>query len=226
MWRLLLLLTLPFTSCYAYQFFTLKSDHLQENTKHEYVLENDTLKIIYNFNGQDCPVTLSFHNKTSKPLIIDWKKSAIIINDTATSYYSNVYEIQATENGTHFNHVYAGNLSGNIYGNSEEGFIPPNATITKDPVRIKVRAVGPNKFNNQKKVETPNQVPVKFQEKEFDKQNTPFQFRSYLTLKFQGEDKEFFIDNAFYVTRVKLTKAVPAWSSDNSGNTFYIKISQ
>ena len=225
MWRILLLISFLFPSCYAYQFFTLKNDHLVENNKHEFVLENDTLKITYNFNGKDCPLNLSFFNKTNKPLLIDWKKSAVIVNDTATSLYSNAYEINGIENGSRYGHSYSGNLSGKVVGQEENSFIPPNASITRSLINLTVQPIGINQFGSEKKVEIPNQVPVKFQEKEFNKQNTPFQFRSYITFKFQGEDKEFYIDNAFYVKKVKLTKAVPAWSSDNSGNTFYIKTS-
>ena len=226
MWRFLLLLSLPFASCYSYQYFTLKSDRLVENTMREYVLENDTVKIIYNFNGKDCPVTLSFYNKTSKPLIIDWKKSAIIVNDTATSYYSNVYALNATESGSGIHRVYSGSIYGNIYGNEEIAFIPPNSAITRTPFKASAKPVDIIEFNPQKRIDTINQLPIKFQEKEFGKQNTPFQFRSYLTLKFQGEDKEFYIDNAFYVTSVKFTKASPELINDASGNTFYIRISQ
>jgi hypothetical protein len=223
MWRSILLIPFLFTSCYTYQYFTLKNDHLQQNNKHEFVLENDTLKITYNFNGKDCPVVISLFNKASKPLLIDWKKSAVIVNDTAISLYSNAYQINGQETGARFGHVYSANLSGKVVGHEETAFIPPNASITRSLITLTVQPIEINEFGSQKKVGNINQTSIKFQEKEFASQNTPFQFRNYLTFKFQGEEKEFNIENSFYVSNVKFTMASPPVVGDTSGNTFYIK---
>ena len=198
---------------------------MRENSNHEFVLDNDTLKITYNFNGKDCPVVISLLNKTNKPLLIDWKKSAVIVNDTAMSLYSNAYLLNGQETGARFGHVYSANLSGKVVGHEEIAFIPPNASITRSLINLIVQPIGINEFGSQKKIKIINQTPIIFQEKDFDKQSTPLRFRNYLTFKFQGDDKEFSIENAFYVSNVKLTKALPEEVGDTSRNTFYIKTS-
>src|SRR5215211_6890458 len=82
------LVSFIFSSCYTYQYFTVSSNYLSKNEENEFIAENDTLKIVYHFSAYNSSVKLTLYNKTNEPLEINWKKSALIINEKATSYYS------------------------------------------------------------------------------------------------------------------------------------------
>src|SRR5688500_275491 len=82
----ILLVPLFLTSCLRYQFDTISSN-LKENEMNNHVLENDTLIIKHAFQGENCPVQISIQNKLDVPLFVDWKRSAVIINDQSYSYW-------------------------------------------------------------------------------------------------------------------------------------------
>ena len=60
--------------------YTVKNDY------GEFVVEDDSIDVVYNFYGHNAPITVGVVNKMSKPLYVDWTKSGIMIDDTPTSY--------------------------------------------------------------------------------------------------------------------------------------------
>src|ERR1700744_5157672 len=68
------------TGCSSYQYMTVDSSELKKNAHRQLTWENDTLKLIYDFNGYGGPIRLYVYNKTSQPLYVNWKKSALIRN--------------------------------------------------------------------------------------------------------------------------------------------------
>ncbi|HNC30155.1 MAG TPA: hypothetical protein PKX08_09130, partial [Cyclobacteriaceae bacterium] len=71
------------TGCSTYQYVTVSSPL---KTQNEFIAENDTVKISYDFSGEQGPVKISIYNKLSTPLYVDWSKSALIIGDMRKSY--------------------------------------------------------------------------------------------------------------------------------------------
>src|ERR1044072_8385415 len=95
---LFILLTILIASCSRYQYVTINGSDIKSNNNHEFVEENDSVRIQYTFNGPDAPINLVIVNKTSVPIIIDWSRSALIVNDKAISYVSNLVPIEGTFN--------------------------------------------------------------------------------------------------------------------------------
>src|SRR5258705_9998756 len=65
----------------------------QKIKKIEFIAENDTCRITYNFCGEKGPIHISIYNKTNKPLQVDWKKSAVIFGENAVSYFTSESKI-------------------------------------------------------------------------------------------------------------------------------------
>lgn len=135
-----------FTSCTTYQYMTVSSNNIQQNDKKEFLLENDSIRLTYNFNGANAPVNLEVKNKLDKPIYIDWKRSVLIINDRATSYAPG----SLTVSGSTYSSVTApltGRRNLNDISTSADfqstvefprdmEFIPPEVQVNKVPINV------------------------------------------------------------------------------------------
>src|SRR5947209_4687068 len=90
---------LSLTSCSIYQYATIESSTMNKNEKKEFVTENDTLRLVYNFNGINAPINITVQNKLNVPISIDWQRSALIVNDTAISYVPGTVNINGNFSG-------------------------------------------------------------------------------------------------------------------------------
>lgn len=79
---------LLFSSCSTYYGSTIntKDPYVVKNEYGEFVIEGDSLDVVYNFYGQNAPIVIGVYNKTSKPFYVDWCKSGIMIDDIPTTY--------------------------------------------------------------------------------------------------------------------------------------------
>src|SRR6266542_3979906 len=77
-----------FSSCAEHQYLTVSGININKNSDHEFVSENDTLKLIYHFKPDQGKIMISVFNRTDQPMIIDWWKSAITIDDKVYSFYN------------------------------------------------------------------------------------------------------------------------------------------
>jgi hypothetical protein len=46
-------------------------------------MENDTMKLLYDFNGLNGPMKVTMYNKLDRPLMLDLNKCVLIMNDEA-----------------------------------------------------------------------------------------------------------------------------------------------
>ena len=77
------------SSCSSYYYSVLESNDAvgEKNDDKDFVIENDSVCISYCFYGEDAPISITVYNKMDEPLFVDWQRSALIIDDVATSYY-------------------------------------------------------------------------------------------------------------------------------------------
>ena len=92
----LLSLLFSLNACSSYYYSMLSSDKriVGVNEYNDFVQENDSVRIIYNFYGEDAPVRITVFNKLDEPMYIDWQRSSLIIGDKAVSYYKEVMPVQ------------------------------------------------------------------------------------------------------------------------------------
>lgn len=139
---ILTVLLLSLSGCTSYYYSILDStdrNHLiSRNNTGEFIQENDSVRISYNFYGEDAPIHITIYNKLEEPVYIDWTRSAIIIDEVATSYYEGIAPIQGDT------YIYnnpatsssQGSFSGGIAFPHGINVIPPQARIENTPLTL------------------------------------------------------------------------------------------
>jgi hypothetical protein len=225
---------LLFNSCAGYKYYTVNSAGVAQNDNHEFVIENDSLRLVYNFNGFNAPVNITIQNKLSVPVYIDWQRSALIVNDQAISYVPSEMRIDGGFNGTSYKYGNSSGYkttSGHIQATASlppsVDFMPPQTYLTKRQLSIPnsfIEQVPETAFHREKyKVMEGRTVFVK--RANFTEATTPLRFRSYLTIMV-GEvtTKPLNLEHSFYVSELMTTGTVPTDMhiiSAGKGNMFY-----
>lgn len=198
-----------------YQYSTVSSE-LETTNIQEFFLETDTLLVTYSFNGEGGPVRIGIKNKLPIPLYIDWRRSALIFNNDSESYWKNDFNVSLLESGygiglTPNQEITSSNINGKIRGDETFSFIAPNSWK-----RTNMTEVRPEFFAFSKP-KTPHRVlattydgPIKVYRYEYEKENTPLHYRSYLTLSTDPHfAHELIYENEFWITEVVETTVEP-----------------
>ena len=76
---------LSLSSCSSYYYSTLASNDRsgRYDVNKDFVIDNDSVCIIYNFHGEDGPVLVTVQNKMDEPLFVDWQRSALTVRQPA-----------------------------------------------------------------------------------------------------------------------------------------------
>lgn len=176
------------------------------------IFENDTVKIVYSFWSENGAYSFSVFNKLNVPLYIDWKKSSLVKNNDKLNYWSDEVLTQSSlKKSTGLSYF------GNSLLSLESGFtsslkpeqitfIAPKSTIYK--IQFYLNGSLDSKLpKNSEKLLVPKIGSPKKTEKilyiNYRENNTPLFFRNFMTLSTSDKfEKEFYIDNGFYVFKV------------------------
>ena len=228
-----------FTSCSRYQYVTISGSDIKKNDKQEFIVENDSIRIQYNFNGPDAPINLTIENKLSIPVYIDWQQSALIINDKAISYVPNTVPIEAAFQGTGVNWISynpgrysttSGTLNAKAILPDKLDFIPPRSYITKNPMGLTnqiIPHVADSTFHREKLTLIDGSFAAT-KHASFTETSTPLRFKSYLTLLFGEQSANpMAYQHSFYISEIYSTVSDPEsfWfnGSEHRGNQYYVK---
>jgi hypothetical protein len=203
------------TSCSRYQYVTIES--FKPSQSKGIVSENDTVKVTYSFKGKNCPVRLEVFNKLNTPIVIDWTKSALIMNDQRYGYWEDKTKINATTRGEEiewFNGISLSesNTTGTLSKEEQTSFIPPNSFISVNPITaknlfFKVHGATPN----QKIAVSRLNSGAKGEKYSYTKENSPMKFRSFLTFSTtQNGASPFYFDDEFWVSEIVSTYVAPS----------------
>ena len=217
------------TACVKYQYSTVSSN-LATTDHQEFYLENDSLKIKYSFWGYGGPVTISIYNKLNVPLYVDWKQSALVLNDLSHTYWQNKSSLQADEYGyqvalTPLVSSTSATISGEIRADEATSFIAPNAYKQVNMLLIKpdfTKLEGSHKPERVKIYTI--QGPRTALRYAFQQEDTPLKFRSYLTLSSEPSFAHPLVfESEFWVSEVMQTGTSPEKYMDEriNKNTFY-----
>lgn len=214
------------SSCTQYQYLTVSGENIAKNDKYEFISENDTVKVQYSFadNGK---VGIVLYNKSSQPLEIDWRKSAVIVDGKAYGYYNPNAAITATVERDSLrwqqkfrrfgDHLYLASVNGSVLIDEPSQFIPPASFIYKEPLVLPVNGIdnlreeGLKKESVQLAHDTGGVMSVSYKKAQFARDSSPVRFRSYITLRSgsSGSQKEFTVEHNFYVSEVWKTSSGP-----------------
>jgi hypothetical protein len=170
-----------FSACSHYQYNTISSTHLRLNDKMEFVAENDTMRMEYNFSGAH--VRFSLENKLDVPIFIDWKRSALIVDKTSFSYApARAWLEGEIRDSTQTSTPAIRAISGSIVLPETTEFIPPHAQVVKNPMYLPGRNIGKLADSVTHQVPFPLGSRSKYvQVASFTEENSPLRFRSYIT---------------------------------------------
>lgn len=212
------------TGCATYQYATLSSP-LEKKNQRDFFIETDTVKISYDFSGQDGPVKVSVYNKLNVPLYIDWAKSALIAGKNRKSYTNDNLDLQAQMNGSEVRWLgystQSATISGTLTANKASGFIPPQSQAQETLLTLK-----PNLFSlptaaDKKLRKMEEGTVVEFATYSYEQ--SPFTFRSYLTLSTNADlSSPSHFDHEFWVSEVFQTYNGPKKFASKP-DRFYVK---
>lgn len=226
-------LAILFSSCSSTYFLTtINTDNTQtkKNENGSFTIENDSLQIIYSFNGKNAPIKITISNKLDKMLHIDWQKSAIALNNEAFSYVGENINFtgHAKEVWANSPYIYNVPIEGSFKLPANITSIPPKSWASETPITLKklsfdqIDKKAYHKFLMQNK----NDETIEVDRIDFSAQDTPFYIRSYLVL-YYNESKPFIIEQDFYVENIMKTKSLsPQEMPDNlakRGDFFYME---
>jgi len=224
---LAVILLLFCASCTTYRYSTISSPDLEKNDRNEFVIENDSLKLVYNFYGYQGPVHISIQNKMSVPVYIDWQRSAIIVNDNATPFASDEMKIVGNIQGSSYNYknsgygVNSGQLQATAVLPPTIDFIPPRAIVNKRPLYVTniFHAGIPDSAFQKVTFASMEGLSYRVKKATFTNSTSPVRFRSFITYMV-GEpgSKPFAFEHNFFVSEVMTSGHGPKTMQVNSGN--------
>lgn len=228
-------LSMLFFSCSVYQLNTISSNTARWNeTDGSFIQENDSLRIIYSFAGQNAPVSIEIHNKLNEPVTVDWQRSALVYNDSAISYAGNKAYIKGDINGSSYDwarnfSTTSANLSGSVTLPQYVDFIPPKSFIRRVPLEL-TNAFFENFADSfYRKIKVPSaDADYKLNGKRalFTASNSPLVFSSYLTLTYNNkDDNKIAYQQQFYISELLRLSAHPnntTLMDKKRGDMFYV----
>jgi hypothetical protein len=206
------------TSCNRYQYLGINSVQVQKNDQQEFMIENDTLQIVYNFNGKNAPVNLVVRNKLNQPIYIDWKRSALIINDKAISYSPDEVAVSGVVNASSTNWLQnytstQGNVSLTAKLPPGIQLIPPQSFVTKTPMGVtnKLLKNFPDSVLQRIAFTLEDGAKASARQAFFGAENSPLQFRSYLAVVVGDSSAPMPVayQHSFYVSELYRTSIRP-----------------
>ncbi|WP_165023147.1 hypothetical protein [Dysgonomonas sp. ZJ279] len=225
------------SSTYFLSTLSSNSEDVEQVENGDFLIEKDSLWIAYCFNGESAPIQITVFNKSSQPLYVDWQKSALIVNDVAFTYGGEKLEMGGNVNGYFiddmpmlYNSVgeFQGDFRGNINLPKYVSFIPPNTMISHKPLRltgVDLEVIPKKEYKNMLMTDKNDQT-VKVKQVNFEEENTPLKFRSYLTV-YAENNKPIVFEQSFYLKNIiKSTSLTPKSMSKElaeRGDLFYIE---
>lgn len=236
-----LFISLIFTSCSSTYFLsTLNTtdSRMDKVDNGDFLTENDSLWIAYCFNGQNAPIQITVFNKLSKPLYIDWQRSALIINNVAYNYMGNKLNYVGTTNGDFFvdNTPTLFGIEGQFLGESTGlaglpetvSIIPPGTMISHKPLRLtnlNFEHINKKRYHNFLMIDK-NDESVKVKRIDFPESDSPLRFSSYLTIYSDPSNLQYYKQN-FYMESLIKSKDLSPKNMDKDmaerGDMFYIE---
>lgn len=226
----LVLLACASVSCKSYMLSTVAADSPTEMTSNGvFKLENDSVRITYNFSGMDAPLKIDIYNKLNHPIYVNWNNSALIIKEKAYSFIQSDIKISGSttaisDNNRRSLYNYSeGSINALATLPNNEGFIPPSSQITReitvldaagfDSFPKSVYKRGALNYNDGTGV-------VYIKQANFEADNSPFKFKSYITLYTlnDGKQNNFVSSGNFYVSSITRSGANPKSISEYEGN--------
>jgi hypothetical protein len=183
-------------------------------TKDYYTYENDTVRIDYVFWADGGVMAFRVFNKTNRPLYIDWFKSAYISNAGRYQYWNERNKPEVSREGiSRRNKIifpsvpgYTGSVIADRIKPEKISFIPPGSYLEKNGDYLTEDFFtdwGTDYSQTKEPRHDDPHIITTVSCKKFTRENTPLDFRNFLTLSFSDNfTSEFYVNNEFYVKSI------------------------
>jgi hypothetical protein len=244
-WLPLALVPLLLTSCTAYQFITVSSNQMDINPRHEFVSQNDSILVIYNFNGQNAPVNIVVKNYLNTPVYVDWKSSSMVINGKSYSYMdaspiriAGAFSSDSYRAGRLWikrgmydndNTITSGTFNATVTVPDNMAFIPGNSYITKTAMDVSDQFIYgvPDSAYHKKSMVLVDGSNENIKQAVFSEDNSPMHFTSYIAVRVgDPSEKPVIYKHSFYVSAISKTKEDPftfGYAEGSEGDRFYVR---
>lgn len=215
------------SGCGMYQYMHMESS-LKKETNGASVFENDSVRLEYRFLSPYGRVQLSVRNKLQAPLYIQWKESALIVNEKRVPYYTPTMTVRGTVRGrtiTWFDGFATTHapLRATVVAQEEVSFVPPLSVAEFSLVDAMTGKLALGGRELQQK-NLPTGGVIRYTN--FEASASPVKFRSYLTFSRDREMRQVFrFDHAFWLGEVGQTGYSPSNMPEyrGRGDVFYVK---
>lgn len=186
------------------QLITLQGSNVQPGPA-GFMFDNDTLTLQYSFSAQRGQMTLSVSNKLTRPLYIDWKRSVLVIGKDQVPYWRDVSDVNLSGSNNRYSSV----TSGTISKADQIEFILPQTRIEKRQFVVvptgSLYLTGNPTVVQEKSLNPLQKKPVKVDVYNYGPNESPLQFRNYLTFSTDKDFKtEFAVDTKFWASDVRI----------------------
>ena len=220
---LLLFTAIVCSSCYTVQYYKVNSTSIPPNEQGELFYENDTLKIVYHFNGSQGPLKITVFNKFNEPIEINWRKSVLVLNREVVG----TFQPSPSLNGsfTRVNRTQSSDIQAEINMESEKQYLPPGSSVTRNSLQLINDKFPRQSFDStsyEKISNSSGSYSVRAKKLHFSDDNSPSNFRIHLS--FVAGTKEFYIDQPFFISELWQSRFSPAQlpvELQNRANMFY-----
>jgi hypothetical protein len=228
---LVLLMFIFFSACKAsWQYISLESHEVTKDTLKHFIWENDTLRLVYSYNGWGGPVHYSITNKTDKPMYVNWKKSAIIRFGIAHPLFQSDVQMTGAFDASRGYRGSAGIMAASFSLPEGMDFIPPGSSIDKNmDVYVLVTPAGKDALSGLPTIvkdKKSRDFTEKYKKYTFDQASSPMQFKSYLTFLIERDNsREFAVSHTFYAHEIAVARYSPRVFNMNRGQAdlLYLK---
>ncbi len=182
-------------SCCTYQYYSVEGT-LAKSQFSDFFYENDTLQIIYTFNGINGPVTTKIYNKLEIPIYINWKKSFSNINGKSFFDKDNMEYINDSLNADNFPY--------SSFPKTER--IDPQSQLVTVHTNLNNQFIKVNKSQNHDFIYKQNphsKYPSKIKEYKFTENDSPIFYKNHISYSASPENKDLnFIESEFWVSKI------------------------
>ena len=233
--RLLLsaLHVLSLAACTSYHYITMDSTDIPLDRRKAFMWETDTVSVAYQFSGEGGLMSVFIFNKSSQPLYINWKKSAVITGGmTVPLFNRNVIAngVMSTDSYLVGDNQTAGYSQFSASFDLPEGieFLPPQSGLSRTVItlqEISVNSTALPAVVEQEKMRAADGMVSKIRRVYYTDEKSPLRFRTYLTLAMgKNAENEFSVQHSFYAKEVMQSTTPPELFSmyRANGSQFYI----
>lgn len=229
------------SSCSSYQIGMLKViENKTVDKLSSFTSENDSVKITYSFKGIYAPLEITIENKLNEPIYVNWERSALIFADDSKSLSGEKINIGGNINGeinypiSQFGTI--GDVNQTVNLSSPKpltiSFIAPKAIVKKRTISLNKKAEDevPKSSWTYSYVNYNDGVTAaeKVKTAKFNAENSPYKFRSYLTVYTATKDDKIKdvlnFEKSFYLAEIRNIGSLPlkvTQYKNSKGDMFY-----